>query len=164
MTLSLDILKPRSTRVEIFDNYGHSLAVLPVKTLSFTQWNNAALMVSVPKRTKRVEIGQPEVDISHTPEYREKVAQYNEEITLRRIAIALEDAFPELQGLSLDDQVKTLRELDTGIINGLAKFLQGVALQTSADIFRAKPVSGNGHGDLSKTEVDIEPVDETNAD
>ena len=166
MTLSLDLLKPRAVRVEIFDNYGHSIGVVPMKTLSYTEWNNAALMVSPPSKSKRLEIGEAPVDITHTPEYRQKIIAYNEEITLRRIALALAGggAFPEMDSIGIDEQVNIIRGFDTGIINGLTQFLSGVALRTSADIFRPKSLSGNGNDHLPKAEEGLVVVDGPESD
>lgn len=166
MTLSLDTLRARITQVEIFDNYGNSLATVPMKTLSYTEWNNAALMVAPPRKTQRVEIGQPEQDITHTDEYRKKMSEYNEEIILRRITMSLVggNGFPELANLDEDAQLAKIRELDAGIVYGLNKFLQGVALRTSADVFRPKPVSSSGDADLPQTEMDTGKVDQPASD
>ena len=38
-------------------------------------------------------------------------------------------------------------------MGGLSQFLQGVALRTSADVFRPKPVPTTGNADLSQDEV-----------
>lgn len=166
MTLSLATLKARPVQVEVFDNFGNSLATVPLKTLSYTEWHNAALMVAPPAKQKRVEIGEPMVDITHTNEYRQKLVDYQQEINLRRLTIALVGGggFSDLNKLDPDDQVEAVRSLDVGIMNGLSKFLQGVALQTSADVFRPKPVSGKGDANLPKAEVVTEPMDEPTAD
>ena len=166
MTLSLATLQARPIEVEVFDNFGNSLAKVPLMTLSYTQWHNATLMVAPPAKFKRMELGQEKVDVSNTPEYRQKMIEYVEEINLRRLVMALVGGggFTELDKLDVDAQVEAVRNLDVGIMNGLNKFLQGVALRTSADVFRPKSVSGTGDENLPEDEVDADSVDDSSAD
>lgn len=166
MTLSLSTLQARPIEVEVFDNFGNSLAKVPLMTLSYTQWHNATLMVTPPAKSKRLELGKEKVDITHTSEYRQKLVEYNQEINLRRLVMALVGGggFPELNKLDADEQVEAIRNLDVGIMNGLSQFLQGVALRTSADVFRPKPVPAAGDADLSQDEVVTGTVDGSTSD
>lgn len=136
--MQLDILRPQAVAVELSDHLGNALAVIHVRPLSYTEWQNAALGVPLPQRMVRQEFGQPMVDVSNTPEYQQALIEYNEGCNLRRLALALDAGgdFPELKGKAPDAQCELLRGLDAGILNALLDFLRKMAFRKNAESFR----------------------------
>lgn len=156
MTLSLQNLKPQIINIRIV-GAGLPVDEIPVLPLSYIQWQNATLGIKLPEAQNRkilVDVNKPPVEALDysSLEYQAKVTEYNNEVALRRIAIALAGGgFAELQGLTLDEQVELIRDMDSGLLNAIYKVLDGMATKRIGSPFRRSEseASANGDADLS---------------
>jgi hypothetical protein len=151
----LDSLKPRVIEVQIDDAYGLDVKV-SVATLSWARWNDIGLSVSEPEAPLKMvmEAGKktykPATD---SPEFRAAQIEAANERTYRRLAVALQGggSLPELAHAPMDEAVKIVKELDSGVLNALSNLLQQVAygskarLESRATTFLGLPaIEGEG--------------------
>ena len=162
--MSLDLLKPSIRVVELLDPQGNKLGDFRLMTLSYTEYNNVVIGLEPPARRAKLVPGGIEEDITNTAEYQAERATYDETLVLRRIAKALDGGgdFAELRGLSLDEQVELLRDIDAGVIIALNQFLQREAGRKSVATFQ--PVHGNGTHHSGAQKLDAGAVVITESD
>ena len=153
MGFSLSALKPQVLNVRIQGEGQEEDIVFPIRPLTYTEWNNVLVGVDFPAPPaplrKLVDGKLQDVPDLNNPAYQKAVAESNAKIQFRRLAIALEGSgVEELKGLSLDEQVEQLRDIDIGIVNALYAFLERMAHRKRAARFQPESVSENDYADL----------------
>lgn len=147
--------------------YGEPL-VVSVKALSYIQWQNATIGITPPVAEKKrmvVTKSEPPVEaIDYNDlEYIRKKMAYENELRLRRVAMALTGANAEVErtdgstlcfnDLSFEEQVEEVRQMDAGVLNAIYATLEGMATRRVGAYFRPNAeggtaASGNGAADL----------------
>lgn len=165
MTLTLKHLMPQIVDVKIQSEMLPEPVIVSIVPLSYAEYQDCAIGVdipSVPTKTVMRDNKKQEVPDLNDPDYQRAYSEANTTIALRRVGLALSKAgYDELKGKSQDEQVAILREMDTGVVNALTEVLASLARRKRGEVFRTKPVSGNGHADLSSNGVEPEPVAES---
>lgn len=158
MALSLKDVQSRMIEVPISSPDGYEQTVT-IGSLSFTEWNNAAIGVDFPSPpTKRMltDKGNQDIFDYNDPSYRNEINLANDTVTFRRVVISLIKGgnFAELKGLDLEAQCRELEGMDYTIVQGVAEALSQLARHTKGGVetkkanFQGKPLPENGNGNL----------------
>lgn len=158
MALSLKDVKARLIEVPISSPDGYEETVT-IGSLSFTEWNNAAIGVDFPSApTKRMltDKGNQDVFDYSDSDYRNAINHAQDQIMFRRVVLALIKGgnFAEIKEKSLDEQCEALTELDYTIVAGVAMALNQLQRHTKGGVetkkanFQKQPVQTSSNGNL----------------
>ncbi len=144
--ISLAALKPQEIEVKIMGLTENGEAVvIPMMTLSYLQWQEATVGLTppvIPMRRTVPDSSKPPVDVPNPddPKYQRDKIEYDNAVKCRRVAKGLEGAgMTDLQGKTLDEQIKEVQLIDAGVLNVLYSTLEGLALRRTGAWFQRKP-------------------------
>lgn len=136
MALTLKDLKPKLVTVELELPDG-TIETIQLMPLSWSQWQELGLLIETEKAPKKQSVeGGKKVYVDDLKEQRKLDAIAEMQRAKLRLAEALVRAgsAPELEGLTHEERLTALDEIDTGIMNALLIALRETALGSQGRI------------------------------